>query len=85
VTRRCIHQADQIVMEYPRPFDYHVSGWRSLWQRVSPFGRPPELPSLGDILMQSISIKRNSRFPLGSGRSCYKKRINAAFVYQELP
>jgi NTE family protein/lysophospholipid hydrolase len=43
-------------MEYPQPFDYHVSGWRSLWQRVSPFGRPPELPSLGDILMQSISI-----------------------------
>jgi len=43
-------------MQFDHPFDYHISGWRTLWQRINPFSEALELPSIADILMQSISI-----------------------------
>ena len=38
------------------PFGYTVSGWRSLWSRLSPWGRNPRNPSIGDVMLRSISL-----------------------------
>ncbi len=38
------------------PFDYAVSGWKSLWRRLSPRSTDPAVPAISEILLQSISI-----------------------------
>ena len=38
------------------PFDYAVSGWKSLWRRLSPRTTDPSVPTISEILLRSISI-----------------------------
>ncbi len=38
------------------PFDYSISGWKSLWNRLSPWANNPEYPSIGEVMMRSIMI-----------------------------
>lgn len=38
------------------PFDYYISGWRSLWQRINPWAAAPQFPTIGEVLLRSISI-----------------------------
>jgi predicted acylesterase/phospholipase RssA/CRP-like cAMP-binding protein len=39
-----------------KPFDYAVSGWKSLWKRINPWTANPEFPSIGEVMLRSISI-----------------------------
>ncbi|MCP4185597.1 MAG: hypothetical protein GY761_20210, partial [Hyphomicrobiales bacterium] len=38
------------------PFDYTISGWKSLWKRINPWASNPEFPAIGEIMLRSISI-----------------------------
>lgn len=38
------------------PFDYSISGWASLRKRLNPWSTKPDFPSIGDVLLRSISI-----------------------------
>ncbi|VAW38149.1 hypothetical protein MNBD_CHLOROFLEXI01-320 [hydrothermal vent metagenome] len=38
------------------PFDYTVSGWKSLWNRLNPWAKNSEFPSIGEVMMRSILI-----------------------------
>jgi NTE family protein/lysophospholipid hydrolase len=38
------------------PFDYSVSGWQSLWNRLNPWTKNLEFPSIGDVMMRSLMI-----------------------------
>ncbi len=40
------------------PFDYSVSGWKSLWKRINPWANNPEFPAIGEIMLHSISIPK---------------------------
>ncbi len=42
------------------PFDYHVSGWKSLWGRLAPWGADPAMPPISETLLRSISISSAS-------------------------
>ena len=37
-------------------FDYHISGWNSLWKQINPLSSPTEHPSIGEIIVRSITI-----------------------------
>lgn len=39
-----------------KPFGYTISGWQSLWQRLNPWSNNPEFPSIGEVMMRSLSI-----------------------------
>ena len=39
-----------------KPFDYAISGWKSLWSRLSPWANRPTAPAISDVLLRSISI-----------------------------
>ena len=49
-----VARADQT--ERLKPFDYSISGWKSLWKRLSPWATNPEFPSISEVMMRSISI-----------------------------
>jgi predicted acylesterase/phospholipase RssA/CRP-like cAMP-binding protein len=38
------------------PFDYAISGWKSLWRRINPWNSEYAIPTISEILMRSISI-----------------------------
>jgi predicted acylesterase/phospholipase RssA/CRP-like cAMP-binding protein len=37
-------------------FDYGISGWKSLWHRLNPLATKPDIPSIGEILLGSITF-----------------------------
>ncbi|MCC6605188.1 MAG: cyclic nucleotide-binding domain-containing protein [Anaerolineae bacterium] len=38
------------------PFGYSMSGWKALWQRINPWGQPPDTPTISDIILRAITI-----------------------------
>ncbi|WP_341252425.1 cyclic nucleotide-binding and patatin-like phospholipase domain-containing protein [Euzebya pacifica] len=51
------------------PFDYSLSGWGSLWQRLSPWERTAtSAPRLAETLMRSISITNTATTKDAAGR-----------------
>lgn len=48
--------SEQLEFRSAQAESYTVSGWKLLWQRLSPFSRAPDLPSILDILYRTTTV-----------------------------
>lgn len=41
---------------YPHPFSESISGWRVLWSRINPFGKPIRVPTLVGTMLRTVEV-----------------------------
>jgi predicted acylesterase/phospholipase RssA/CRP-like cAMP-binding protein len=58
------------------PYETSLSGWKVLWRRLSPFGAPMKVPTIGQILMRVAIFNAAQRIESARGLADFYLRLD---------